>query len=312
MKTYQQRLLIPALAILGLVSTLTLNAQTSPGQVDTASQPGTQMFDRQPLEKIYIEGDVWNTGMFRVPLTNEINFSALPVTEVGKTLQENAYNAFDILLPNATDDIQIDNISTTMRLRRVSIIEVFQAMNLQFQLNGDSTPVRWELIMNGDRPTAVLRIIPRKSAKDALADAKPSAYAKTGVKTSIIYIGNLMTHEALTTPPAELNKISNEIIDMTRALLAAQNIPMVQFTSYSSGELLVAYYTSNEQLDTVRQVIQALQTKAQAGKRRQIESNIPSPTQPDLAIPAAPKAPAPVPALAPDLAAPMSPTAPGK
>ena len=45
-----------------------------------------------------------------------------------------------------------------MRLKNVTASEVFNAMNIVFET--ENTPLRWELRMNGNRPAAVLYVLP--------------------------------------------------------------------------------------------------------------------------------------------------------
>jgi hypothetical protein len=95
----------------------------------------------------------------------EIRCDALPVRVFAEQLLREFKNEFDILIPSVWQDrldpsVALDPGSATVRLelRNVRASEIFNAMNLMFDL--ENSPYRWELRLNGDRRTAILRVLP--------------------------------------------------------------------------------------------------------------------------------------------------------
>lgn len=93
---------------------------------------------------------------------HDFTFNGLPISEVAKQMKETYSNSFDVLLPtdwrDQTGNAPIDPPSTqvTLTLKEVTATEAFNAMNLEFE--AENKPVRWELMANGERPLAVLRV----------------------------------------------------------------------------------------------------------------------------------------------------------
>jgi hypothetical protein len=90
-----------------------------------------------------------------------VNFANLPLSEVARHLREQFKDNFDIIFPNTTvvaaGTTMVDptQIFVELELKNVKASEIFSAMNLQFELS--KSPLRWELTLNGSRPTALLR-----------------------------------------------------------------------------------------------------------------------------------------------------------
>jgi hypothetical protein len=127
----------------------------------------------------------WNAAEWKDPkwpdpgiiLTN-IVWDYVPVLEVANILRKEFKNHFEVVLPttvirppSAIDpatglpftEPQPEMQDPTMipirlQLKRVTATELFNAMNLMFET--ENSLWRWQLLMNGSRPTAVFRVLP--------------------------------------------------------------------------------------------------------------------------------------------------------
>jgi hypothetical protein len=138
-----------------------------------------------------------------IVLTN-VNFvEGLPVGEVARYLREEFKNSFDTLLPGNWSDPNRPNESldpqsfmVRLQLKNVTASEVFNAMNLLFET--ENTPLRWELKMNGKRPTALLRVLAQPSPKNPPPVIDPTTglpMPPPETKRGVYFVGNLLGDE---------------------------------------------------------------------------------------------------------------------
>lgn len=98
-------------------------------------------------------------------VVNSVDYESLPLEEVANHLLSAFKGEFDVVVPatiptvnpstGTPEPMDVAAIPVRLRLQNVKASEIFNAMNLYFTANG--TPLQWELLMNGTRPTAVLR-----------------------------------------------------------------------------------------------------------------------------------------------------------
>ena len=89
------------------------------------------------------------------PQQPEINVEqGLPLGEFARNMVKLFSNQFDIILPK--DDRDPNTIDVVLRLKDVRAIEIFNALNLYFDVQ--EIPAHWRLTLNGTRPTAILLI----------------------------------------------------------------------------------------------------------------------------------------------------------
>ena len=190
---------------------------------------------------------------------HDYTFDGLPLSEVTLSLQEQTKHQFDVLIPHGvflhmpppggapTEPENPSDFPIKLRLKDVSIIEVFQAMNMLFEI--EKCPCRWELIMNGHRPVAVLRPpeIEPPPAVPAAADS---------VGHTVAYVGNL-----LGTP--DVGRTSPDALCETLEQTAKQTFPnsstiKVQF---HRGAELVVLSGTDEELRVMNDVLRALKER---------------------------------------------------
>jgi hypothetical protein len=130
----------------------------------------------------------------------EVNFDGLPISEVARYLRDQFSNNFDVMIP--TGYVQKNAVATSnqvsgqprsldpnaytvkLQLRNVNASEIFQAMNWEWE--NENNPVRWQLMMNGNRPTALLRVVP-----ELLTHGPPPPPAPE-IKRMVFFVGDLI------------------------------------------------------------------------------------------------------------------------
>ena len=178
-----------------------------------------------------------------------VDFSQLPLSEVARYLREQFTNYFDIILPNPNAQGVVDptQIDIDLQLKNVTATEIFNAMNLQFELN--KSPLRWELTLNGSRPTAIIRDLP------GLASPEPPPPPQI---RKVFYVGDMLDEYSGTNDLQKLNDISDTILNAW----AATGIGGGTVNTYPSGQLLIVSGTS-DQVDLAEQTVRALKDKAE-------------------------------------------------
>ena len=129
-----------------------------------------------------------------IVLTN-VFYDGLPLSEVAYRLRERFKDSFDVLA-NGNGDIDPRAVMIRLQLKNVTASEVFNAMNLVFE--NDQTPLRWELKMNGKRPTALLRVLAepgRKNSPPAIDPTTGLPVPPQETKRGVYFVGNLIGDE---------------------------------------------------------------------------------------------------------------------
>ena len=131
-----------------------------------------------------------------IVLTN-VSYDGLPLSEVVRHLQDQFKGYFDVLTPVNPDwDADWQSIAIRLQLKNVTASEVFNAMNLVFE--NDRTPLRWELKLNGKRPTALLRVLAQPSPKNPPLVIDPTTGLPVPLpetKRGVYFVGNLLGDE---------------------------------------------------------------------------------------------------------------------
>jgi hypothetical protein len=142
-----------------------------------------------------------------------------------------------------------------MQLRKVTASEVFNAMNLMFET--ENTPCRWELKLNGSRPTAMLRVLPHLVPPVAPQPPPPAPTRR------VHFVGDLIGDEKSGGMTMEqLVKTVSEVYQMSYG----QAKGMVQF--HKETQLLV-FTGSSDQIEFIQGTLSALRMKAQAERKQQ-------------------------------------------
>ena len=198
-----------------------------------------------------------------IVVTN-VNYDNLPLFEVARDLRERFKNQFDILpMPKAFDKDWGSEIEIQLQMKDVKASDIFNAMNLVFE--NDRTPVRWELKINYNRPTAQLRVLP-----EAVPMTPAPPKMKEATRRMVYFVGNLIGDEK--SGGMTMQQIVKTITDIWPADFGPPE-GVLQF--HEQAQLLVAKGTQ-EQLQFIQQVISALEAKAQTDTNKRISEDLKS------------------------------------
>ncbi len=203
---------------------------------------------------------------------NDYVFDGLPLEEVSRTLRMKANERFDVLLPmdQANVPARIDatsgqasqeavdyrNMPVFLRLKNATPVEVFRAMNMLFEI--EHKPVRWELAMNGNRPTAMLRSHFPAGAVTLRSEKPAAASPSAPVNRSVFYVG------ALLKPSGPEREASWSSLRRTIAMAIQgtfRDSATCEVQHHTEAELLVVSGTE-EEVKFVKEVVEALKEKA--------------------------------------------------
>lgn len=249
---YKLHMRIPAAIFLLVVSTAAATAQPAMGGAP-AIDPSTGL----PITQT---APTWKDPDWKDPVKvlPEVTFDGLPVSEVARHLLDQFSNEFDIVIPrgyaprnSATVNNQPEEINpgvqfVTLQLRNVTASEIFNAMNLEWE--NENTPVRWQLVMNGSRPTAVLRVVP-----ELLTHGLPPPPAPE-IKRMVFFVGNLLGSEK--SGGMTLDQVVQTVETTYATVLNSK--PDIHVSK--DAQLLIISGTL-DQVDFVKQILQALKEK---------------------------------------------------
>ena len=176
----------------------------------------------------------------------DVSYDGLPLAEIARALRKEFKDAFDVLIPSSGTAIDAAGTPVTMHLKNVTASEVFNAMNVLFEI--ENTPLRWELQMNGKRPIAVIRVT---SAMPQVQMPLPEP-----PRRMIFFVGDLVGDAKSGGMPIE------------KLLATVEEIYQLSYGSsggvlrfHKDAQLLIVTGTV-DQIDFVQQTIAALRDKA--------------------------------------------------
>ncbi|MDE3068218.1 MAG: hypothetical protein KGJ60_11785 [Verrucomicrobiota bacterium] len=178
----------------------------------------------------------------------EVRFDGLPVSEVARYLRDQFRSDFDIVtadgeIPN--EQMAISQYQLKLQLKNVKASEIFRAMNWLFE--SENAPIRWELKMNGTRPTALLRVEP---------ELVPPPKPKPEPKRMVFFVGDLIGNEK--SGGMTMDHIVKTISQVWNT--AYSEPTKIQF--YEPAQLVIVTGTP-DQIDFIRQTIEALEQRVE-------------------------------------------------
>jgi hypothetical protein len=241
-----------------LATTMTADPYTSLPHLPQAA-PGLD-----PGWKQWIDPDWKDPGQ----VLPDLDFD-MPLRDVGPKLREKFKDAFDVILPSSCDWQDPDvpatpdpgEVGINLRLKNVTATEVFNAMNLDFEAK--NAPFRWILRMDGNRPLALLRVVP------ALL---PQPLRATGVqlqdKRMVFFVGDLVGDEKLGGMTMEqLFKTVCQVYDMA---YGGTGMPG-ELKFHQEAQLLIVNATVDK-IDFVQNTLAALRQKERMPERTAVDS----------------------------------------
>ena len=137
-------------SVLALIAAATVCANSSPAGED--AQPRDESGPPRKFQNLVTDDAALEAWLAIGPPQPEIILEGTPLKEVAWNTAKIFKNQFDLILPPA--DPGLSPMAVQMRLKDVRAIEVFYAMNLNFEVQ--KLPIRWKLALNGSRPIAIL------------------------------------------------------------------------------------------------------------------------------------------------------------
>jgi hypothetical protein len=191
----------------------------------------------------------------------DVSYDGLPANVVAEHLRTEFKEAFDVLIPSAwaspdNPGRTLEPQSATIRveLKRVKASEVFHAMNLMFE--AENAPYRWELKVNGTRPTAVLRVRP-----DLLPAGEPPPRV-TPTTRMVYFVGDLLDDGK--SGGVTMERLVGTVSDVYQMSFGPPK-GVLQF--HKDAQLLIVTGTP-DQISFVQQTLSALRGKFAADRRR--------------------------------------------
>jgi hypothetical protein len=186
-----------------------------------------------------------------------VSYDGLPLSEVAADLRKQFDDAFDIVLPRSApiqvlggiEALDVSGLPIQIRLKDVRASEVFNALNLMFE--AETTPLRWELKMNGSRPLALLRARPEAAAP--LVRTEPP-------QRKVFFVGDLVTGEKGGMSMEQLVKTVSEIYEMSYGTSHGPGADQLRF--HKDAQLVVVT-GSVEQISFIADTISALKQKVE-------------------------------------------------
>lgn len=260
---------IPAVVVLGLMAALIIVPAVVAHATDKKNvvNPTLVAPTPPPIDPTtglpVLPSPAWKDPNWKDPdkVLADFSYDGMPLEEVAKTLRDQFKGAFDVLTPNERHDpnnptVAFDprGIPIKMQLKNVTASEVFNAMNLVFET--DNTPLRWELKMNGNRPTALLRVLGYAYATEA---PRP--------QRMIYFVGDLIGDEKSGgTTMEQLVKIISEVYEMSYGISGEPISNHLQF--HKEAQLLIVT-GSIDQIRFIEQTVAAMRQRAQLERTSQ-------------------------------------------
>lgn len=200
----------------------------------------------------------------------QVHYDGLPITEVGEDLRTRFGNAFDVLFPNQQSgggnswDWMLTSVS--LRLQDVTASEIFNAMNMVFETS--RTPLRWELVMNGHRPTAVLRDLaePNPEGIDPKTGLPNPASSQPDEKPMVFFVGDLVGS------PTSGGMSLEQVVETVSEACRDAKIQPSAIASHKQAQLLIIRGTDQD-IKFVQTTLSALRDKVRMDAQRQSQAN---------------------------------------
>jgi hypothetical protein len=248
------RLPLPVVLILLLAAARPIQAGPDDANPGAGRLPSAHEANAEPgpsnqlNEPIIVPEAQWVVPESTLP---HIDFKEIPVSEAAAWLRNQCSNEFDVVAPEAHTDF-FNNIDEriTLQLRNVTVTEVFNAMNLIFAQT--KTPLRWQLMMNGKRPTALLRVLEAPKPPEAPPEAKPPPEPE---RPMVFFVGDLLGDPK--TGGMTMDQLVKTVVEVSRIGIGGEHV-----FCHNEAQLIIVRGTSND-IGFVKNTLAALREKAQ-------------------------------------------------
>jgi hypothetical protein len=195
----------------------------------------------------------------------EVSFD-LTVSDVAIRLRHLFKDAFDVVLPNSSswqrESFDLGSVTLKFQMKNVTATELFNAMNLMFE--ADNTPVRWQLKMNGNRPLALLSVVP-SMVPPLVAPGNQTVQIRKA-----FFVGDLVGDEKFGgTTMEQLFKTVCQVYDMGygKDQVTGESRPSELNLRFHKEAQLIIVSGSADNIDFVQDILAALRQKARMPER---------------------------------------------
>jgi hypothetical protein len=233
---------------------------------DERIPPLTDLFPSRQFRNLVTDAAALEAWLAIGPPQPEIIIEGTPLNDVAWNTSRIFKNQFDLVLPPAETDLS--KMVVQMRLKDVRAIEVFNAMNLYFEVQ--KLPARWKLTLNGSRPTAILGM-----EKPQPAATPPPATEKIAPTVfSIVEILSLNSEAGDKQPTDSLaDAIAAVLDDLQKPGRAKVNAPGGPTLKMHAQAGILVFSGTWEETELVRSTLAALKDAAisRSNKARDLE-----------------------------------------
>jgi hypothetical protein len=205
----------------------------------------------------------------------DVSFHDTPLSAIARNLRERFKEGFDVIVPSSWESPPVgisgqvvsfspDSVSVNLHVENVNAVEVFNAMNLAFE--AENAPVRWQLQMNGDRPLAILRVLPALLPQLAEIANKPGSAEPAAPppekKRMVFFVGDLVG------PGMDMERLYGtvcEVYDRGYGKPLFDNRPQREDIRFHKGAQLIIVNATPDVVDFIRNTLAALREKARRG-----------------------------------------------
>ena len=258
-------IVLAVIAVLTMVGIVTARGADNKTVNRATSLPAPQAIDSNTGLPMPQPAAQWKDPNWKDPDTvlPEVSLDGLPLEDVAHELRDWFKDAFDVLIPHDFHDwghppgsINPPSYLIQMKLKNVTASEVFNAMNLSFE--AENTPLRWELTMNGKRPTAVLRVLP------ALL---PPAVERQPPQRMIYFVGELLGDEK--SGGMTMEQLVNTISDVYQMSYGTSQGSISSHLQFHKQAQLLIVTGTVDQIRFIEQTVAALKEKAERERKPQ-------------------------------------------
>ena len=237
-----------------------------------ASNPPTVAHTRTSEQENKGTALEWNEPEKVLP---EVVYDGVPITEVGEDLRKKFDSEFDVLFPKTGfgggDPWDWTQASIFLKLKNVRASEIFNAMNLVFETA--KTPLHWDLRMNGNRPTVLLRDLHEPKPTDIdPATGLPSLPAPPppAEKPMVFFVGDLVGG------PKTGGMTIEEVVDTVSEVCKGAKVAPSAISCHKQAQLLIIRGTE-EDITFVQSTLAALRNRVELDAERQARAKAPEP-----------------------------------
>jgi hypothetical protein len=231
-----------------VLTTTALPALAGPDHAARAPAPAapaaTAEAYHQPFEQAMVPPSTWNDSGKQLP---QVDFD-LPISEVVSQLKRQFSNEFDvILIYNNQDGTDWNSSTVRLQLRNVTATEIFNAMNLAFA--SAKTPLHWDLMMNGSRSTAVLRVI------ETPKPPEPPPAPPPPQQVTVFFVGTLLGDSK--SPGMTMDQLLDTVTRVCHDAIGDGHV-----SGYKEAQLIIGRGTDSD-IIFMKSMLDALQQKVQ-------------------------------------------------